>query len=224
MGQGRGRRSRIGRVESVPLVVGSCPHATILSSSFADILFVTIPSQNMLEFNLASEKVILFSARAHQVKTLVDDFILELKKVRDPPPAAVGGPRTGFYHPTYMPAMPSWEVQKVGNGGLCPQTFVSPCIGSAFHLGCPFTFCLHLQKSLLTLMDVIAPPLSSTAVAFLTPAVTALPTAAHCNGRVHPPSLQTGHSSGPERVFSASGPTSGLSGERMEGVRPVHVL
>ncbi|XP_006875611.1 PREDICTED: unconventional myosin-XV [Chrysochloris asiatica] len=48
--------------------------------SFADILFVTIPSQNMLEFNLTSEKVILFSARAHQVKTLVDDFILELKK------------------------------------------------------------------------------------------------------------------------------------------------
>ncbi|KAM8818946.1 unconventional myosin-XV [Rhynchonycteris naso] len=51
--------------------------------SFADILFVTIPSQNMLEFNLASEKVILFSARAHQVKTLVDDFILELKKGSD---------------------------------------------------------------------------------------------------------------------------------------------
>ncbi|KAM9693550.1 unconventional myosin-XV [Trichechus inunguis] len=51
--------------------------------SFADILFVTIPSQNMLEFNLASEKVILFSARAHQVKTLVDDFIMELKKDSD---------------------------------------------------------------------------------------------------------------------------------------------
>nr|KAF6398725.1 myosin XVA [Molossus molossus] len=53
------------------------------SYSFADIQFVTIPSQNMLEFNLASEKVILFSARAHQVKTLVDDFILELKKDSD---------------------------------------------------------------------------------------------------------------------------------------------
>ncbi|VTJ86759.1 Hypothetical predicted protein [Marmota monax] len=51
--------------------------------SFADILFVTMPSQNMLEFNLASEKVILFSARAHQVKTMVDDFILELKKDSD---------------------------------------------------------------------------------------------------------------------------------------------
>ncbi|KAK1331743.1 LOW QUALITY PROTEIN: hypothetical protein QTO34_009718 [Cnephaeus nilssonii] len=51
--------------------------------SFADILFVTIPSRNMLEFNLASEKVILFSARARQVKTLVDDFILELKKDSD---------------------------------------------------------------------------------------------------------------------------------------------
>ncbi|KAB1266474.1 Unconventional myosin-XV [Camelus dromedarius] len=55
----------------------------LLTYSFADILFVTIPSQNMLEFNLASEKVILFSARAHQVKTLVDDFILELKKDSD---------------------------------------------------------------------------------------------------------------------------------------------
>ncbi|CAK6437606.1 unnamed protein product [Pipistrellus nathusii] len=51
--------------------------------SFSDILFVTIPSRNMLEFNLASEKVILFSARARQVKTLVDDFILELKKDSD---------------------------------------------------------------------------------------------------------------------------------------------
>ncbi|XP_054991733.1 unconventional myosin-XV [Sorex araneus] len=51
--------------------------------SFADILFVTIPSQNMLEFNLSSEKVILFSARAHQIKTLVDNFILELKKDSD---------------------------------------------------------------------------------------------------------------------------------------------
>ena len=61
---------------------GVLPHAISSSSSFSDILFVTIPSQNMLEFNLASEKVILFSARAHQVKTLVDDFILELKKVR----------------------------------------------------------------------------------------------------------------------------------------------
>lgn len=65
-----------------PLAREPCLHATFPFSSFADILFVTIPSQNMLEFNLASEKVILFSARAHQVKTLVDDFILELKKVR----------------------------------------------------------------------------------------------------------------------------------------------
>lgn len=53
--------------------------------SFADILFVTMPSQNMLEFNLTNEKIILFSARARQVKTLVDNFILELKKVRIPP-------------------------------------------------------------------------------------------------------------------------------------------
>uniref|UniRef100_A0A5F8GX48 SH3 domain-containing protein n=1 Tax=Monodelphis domestica TaxID=13616 RepID=A0A5F8GX48_MONDO len=50
---------------------------------YTDILFVTIPSVNMLEFNLAGEKLILFSARAPQVKTMVDDFILELKKDSD---------------------------------------------------------------------------------------------------------------------------------------------
>lgn len=111
----------MGGVESVPLVVGSCPHATILSSSFADILFVTIPSQNMLEFNLASEKVILFSARAHQVKTLVDDFILELKKVRYPPPAVVGGPRTGLFHPTYI-----LGSADDGEGGVVSTDFCQP--------------------------------------------------------------------------------------------------
>lgn len=84
-GTRQGQKEQDGWGRGCPSGRGACPHATIPSSSFADILFVTIPSQNMLEFNLASEKVILFSARAHQVKTLVDDFILELKKVRWPP-------------------------------------------------------------------------------------------------------------------------------------------
>nr|XP_014041769.1 unnamed protein product [Salmo salar] len=48
--------------------------------SYADILFVSIPSQNMLEFNLTNEKLILFSAKAPQVKHMVDYFITELKK------------------------------------------------------------------------------------------------------------------------------------------------
>lgn len=109
------RRSRTDGVEGIPLAMGSSPHATFLSSSFADILFVAIPSQNMLEFNLASEKVILFSARAHQVKTLVDDFILELKKVRvlpemHPPTPRAEGQRTGLSHPRYLRATPAWEV------------------------------------------------------------------------------------------------------------------
>ncbi|KAM7419612.1 hypothetical protein PAMA_016625 [Pampus argenteus] len=34
--------------------------------TYADILFVTIPSENMLEFNLTNEKLILFSAKAPQ--------------------------------------------------------------------------------------------------------------------------------------------------------------
>lgn len=51
-------------------------------SSYADILFVTIPSENMLEFNLTNEKLILFSTKAPQVKHLIDMFINEIKKVQ----------------------------------------------------------------------------------------------------------------------------------------------
>lgn len=36
----------------------------------------------MLEFNLTSEKLILFSPKASQVKTMVDAFVAELMKVR----------------------------------------------------------------------------------------------------------------------------------------------
>ncbi|XP_058637959.1 LOW QUALITY PROTEIN: unconventional myosin-XV [Onychostoma macrolepis] len=48
--------------------------------SYTDILFVTIPSQNMLEFNLMNEKLILFSAKAPQIKHMIDLFISHLKK------------------------------------------------------------------------------------------------------------------------------------------------
>ncbi|XP_050173740.1 unconventional myosin-XV [Myiozetetes cayanensis] len=48
--------------------------------SYADVLFVTTPSRNMLEFNLRSEKLILFSPKAPQVKVMVDQFITELRK------------------------------------------------------------------------------------------------------------------------------------------------
>ncbi|XP_075755876.1 unconventional myosin-XV [Pelodiscus sinensis] len=47
---------------------------------YADLLFVTIPSKHMLEFNLSHEKLILFSPRAPQVKAMIDYFITELKK------------------------------------------------------------------------------------------------------------------------------------------------
>ncbi len=53
----------------------------LTSYSYTDIMFVSIPSKNMLEFNLTNEKLILFSAKAPQVKTMIDYFITELKKV-----------------------------------------------------------------------------------------------------------------------------------------------
>ncbi|XP_063171131.1 unconventional myosin-XV [Candoia aspera] len=48
--------------------------------SYSELLFVSIPSKNMLEFNLVNEKLILFSPKAVQVKALIDHFIMELKK------------------------------------------------------------------------------------------------------------------------------------------------
>uniref|UniRef100_A0A3Q3RQT3 Myosin XVA n=1 Tax=Mastacembelus armatus TaxID=205130 RepID=A0A3Q3RQT3_9TELE len=48
--------------------------------SYSDILFLSIPSKNMLEFNLTNEKLILFSAKAPQVKHMIDYFLTELKK------------------------------------------------------------------------------------------------------------------------------------------------
>ncbi|KAB5523226.1 hypothetical protein PHYPO_G00150060 [Pangasianodon hypophthalmus] len=50
------------------------------SYRYTDILFVTIPSPNMLEFNLMNEKLILFSAKAPQIKHMVDLFISQLKE------------------------------------------------------------------------------------------------------------------------------------------------
>lgn len=43
---------------------------------------MALPSKNMLEFNFTSEKLILFSPKAFQVKAMIDYFITELKKVR----------------------------------------------------------------------------------------------------------------------------------------------
>ncbi|MCJ8747709.1 hypothetical protein PDJAM_G00156470 [Pangasius djambal] len=50
------------------------------SYRYTDVLFVTIPSPNMLEFNLTNEKLILFSAKAPQIKHMVDLFISQLKE------------------------------------------------------------------------------------------------------------------------------------------------
>ncbi|XP_067912868.1 unconventional myosin-XV [Heterodontus francisci] len=71
-------------ISLLKLVRASSPAAENLrvlrSYSYTDILFVTIPSKNMLDFNLINEKLILFSSKAPQVKSMIDYFITELKK------------------------------------------------------------------------------------------------------------------------------------------------
>ena len=135
--------------EGILLAIRSWSLVTFSPSSFADILFVTMPSQNMLEFNLSNEKLILFSARAQQVKTLVDTFILELKKVGIPPwvlpTAAVDIPQPGWpecestitcaHHRTYPKA--STPMSRV---------FPLPCLLLSQHLlhPCPQQYGMHL--------------------------------------------------------------------------------
>ncbi|XP_069666522.1 unconventional myosin-XV [Haliaeetus albicilla] len=71
-------------IKLLRLVKGTNVHGEQLrvlrAYSYADVLFVTTPSRNMLEFNLRSEKLILFSPKAPQVKAMVDHFITELRK------------------------------------------------------------------------------------------------------------------------------------------------
>ncbi|KAM8960363.1 unconventional myosin-XV [Pelodytes ibericus] len=61
---------------------GSTPEQLriLRSYSYTDIMFVTVLSKNMLEFNLTNEKLILFSSRSSQVKSMIDCFLMELKK------------------------------------------------------------------------------------------------------------------------------------------------
>lgn len=95
-------------------------------SSFADILFVTMPSQNMLEFNLTNEKVILFSARAPQVKTLVDTFILELKKVGIPPRVLPNAAVQTYHSLTAQSVNPLLHVHTTEHIQSTPMSCVSP--------------------------------------------------------------------------------------------------
>lgn len=75
---GRGGHGGVGAVGATDAECFSLPSPC---PSYPDVLFVTTPSRNMLEFNLRSEKLILFSPKAPQVKVMVDHFITELRKV-----------------------------------------------------------------------------------------------------------------------------------------------
>lgn len=75
---GRGGQGGVGAVGATDARCFSLPSPC---PSYPDVLFVTTPSRNMLEFNLRSEKLILFSPKAPQVKVMVDHFITELRKV-----------------------------------------------------------------------------------------------------------------------------------------------
>lgn len=158
----------------------------------------------MLEFNLASEKVILFSARAHQVKTLVDDFILELKKVRVllrmSPPRGPGAENRALLCCGHTGHACLGSMAARGWGG--PQTVaIFQAFAEAvpaFHLGHCCHFCRLLQKPLIT--AVTAPPPSSRASAPRPPTASLPPD------------------------WAASGPAAGLSGAAWvrDGVGKAH--
>ncbi|KAJ8345179.1 hypothetical protein SKAU_G00293720 [Synaphobranchus kaupii] len=100
--------------------------------SYTDIMFVTIPSKNMLEFNLTNEKLILFSAKAPQVKVMIDFFITELKRttlvaVRN----YITDDRTllSFHKGDIirLQTMEGWKFGAIhGRSGVFPTEFVQP--------------------------------------------------------------------------------------------------
>ncbi|XP_066545291.1 unconventional myosin-XV [Amia ocellicauda] len=112
--------------------------------SYTDIMFVTIPSKNMLEFNLTNEKLILFSSKAPQVKTMIDYFITELKKDSDYVVAVrnyVTDDRTllSFHKGDIIRLQPmdgleaGWKFGAIhGRSGIFPAEFVQPVAAPDF--------------------------------------------------------------------------------------------
>lgn len=92
-------------------VVGAgCFSLPLSCLSYTDVLFVTTPSRNMLEFNLRSEKLILFSPKAPQVKAMVDHFITELRKVGGAPMGLMAC--SGGQNPPVRPHLRVWGGQQ----------------------------------------------------------------------------------------------------------------
>ncbi|XP_033907714.3 unconventional myosin-XV isoform X1 [Acipenser ruthenus] len=112
--------------------------------SYTDIMFVTIPSKNMLEFNLTNEKLILFSSRAPQVKNMIDYFITELKKDSDYVVAVrnyVTDDRTllSFHKGDIIRLQPmdgletGWKFGAIhGRAGIFPTEYVQPVAAPNF--------------------------------------------------------------------------------------------
>lgn len=51
--------------------------------SYSDVLSLELMDRNTLQFSLKDEQLILHSRKARQIKTMVELFLLELKKVRE---------------------------------------------------------------------------------------------------------------------------------------------
>ncbi|MBN3312141.1 MYO15 protein, partial [Atractosteus spatula] len=112
--------------------------------SYTDIMFVTIPSKNMLEFNLTNEKLILFSSKALQVKSMIDYFIKELKKDSDYVVAVrnyVTDDRTllSFHKGDIIRLQPmegleaGWKFGAIhGRSGIFPAEYVQPVAAPDF--------------------------------------------------------------------------------------------
>uniref|UniRef100_A0A3B4GXA4 Unconventional myosin-XV-like n=1 Tax=Pundamilia nyererei TaxID=303518 RepID=A0A3B4GXA4_9CICH len=115
----------------------------VLRPYYSDILFVSIPSKNMLEFNLTNEKLILFSAKAPHVKHMTDYFLTELKKDSEYVVAVrnyITEDRTQLnFHKgdiirlQHMDGLEAWRFGAVyGKSGVFPSEFIRPVAAPDF--------------------------------------------------------------------------------------------
>uniref|UniRef100_A0A670HY56 Myosin XVB n=1 Tax=Podarcis muralis TaxID=64176 RepID=A0A670HY56_PODMU len=118
---------------------------TLCSYSYSDVLSLELMDRNTLQFSLKDEQLILHSRKARQIKTMVELFLLELKKdsnyvialrsyVTDDK-SLLSFKKGDFIQLLRMEGLePGWQFGSVGGrSGLFPSSMVQPVAAPTYH-------------------------------------------------------------------------------------------
>ncbi|XP_053231876.1 unconventional myosin-XVB-like isoform X1 [Podarcis raffonei] len=122
---------------------------TLCSYSYSDVLSLELMDRSTLQFSLKDEQLILHSRKARQIKTVVELFLLELKKdsnyvialrsyVTDDK-SLLSFKKGDFIQLLRMEELePGWQFGSVrGRSGLFPSSMVQPVAAPTYHSNHP---------------------------------------------------------------------------------------